>query len=101
VAEVNNPPGGIRVMPLPGGWRPLPVGITFYRSKSNATWKPQLLSDMDQVHLHTSVRGKDFQYHVAVWQNAVFNPSSGEMAWLRWPQIIGLIIADSAEKLKE
>jgi hypothetical protein len=44
VAEVNNPPGGIRVMPLPGGWRPLPVGITFYRSKSNATWKPQLLS---------------------------------------------------------
>jgi hypothetical protein len=60
VAEVNNPPGGIRVMPLPGGWRPLPVGITFYRSKSNETWKPQLLSDMDQVHLHTSVHGKDF-----------------------------------------
>jgi len=44
VAEVNNPPGGIRVMPLPGDWRPLPVGITFYRSKSNETWK------------HTSVR---------------------------------------------
>lgn len=80
--EVNNPiPAGRRVMPLPGVWRDLPVGLTFYRSKVGESWQPQALGDIAQVHLHAPIRGKSVQYHVAVWQNASFIPPPGDVAF--------------------
>lgn len=80
--EINRPPGKTRVLPLPGMWQLKPVGVTLYRSTLGEIWRPPMLGDHVQIHLHAPVRGKNVQYHVVVWQNRAFQPPLGEVAFL-------------------
>jgi hypothetical protein len=80
VDEINTSSARKRVMPLPGGWFPGPVGITVYRGKAGPGWTAPVLGDLAQVHVHLPVRDKTVQYHVVIWQRRGFKAPPGDLA---------------------
>lgn len=84
VVKQIDSPAGVRAWPLPGAWRPGPVGIRLDRSARGSDWTAPTLGDVAQVHFHFPVRGKSDQYHVVVWQHAKLESVSGDIAIL-WP----------------